>query len=320
MSLIVQSAITGKDLLEEVMRVADGVLYQDPATAKIVAKLVRQDYTISELLVLDESSVKELRNFQKTTWENTFNQCRVTFKNRASSYDDSVAITQDFANINFQNRVKSTEVSTPGVTDATVASKIAARQLSILNVPLYKCDLTVNRKAQSLRPGSVFVLNWSPFGISNMVMRVTKIDFGELTSNQIKLSCVQDRFSSSSLTFAPPEGSGWTPISTEPTPVTTRLLFTPPAFLTGYDDSETPASFDSAGRLYLAAVAPGSTSISYDAMTAPDNFSSSPILSLGFVRFCRASVPCRSCAGFYVHFLRRNDGPGQFQFVAHSVA
>ncbi|WBF76938.1 hypothetical protein PSV3_00236 [Septimatrevirus PSV33] len=39
MSLIVQSAITGKDLLEEVMRVADGVLYQDPATAKIVAKL-----------------------------------------------------------------------------------------------------------------------------------------------------------------------------------------------------------------------------------------------------------------------------------------
>ncbi|WEM33680.1 tail protein [Pseudomonas phage PSA-KC1] len=136
MSLIVQSAITGKDLLEEVMRVADGVLYQDPATAKIVAKLVRQDYTVSELLVLDESSVKELRNFQKTTWENTFNQCRVTFKNRASSYDDSVAITQDFANINFQNRVKSTEVSTPGVTDATVASKIATRQLSILNVPL----------------------------------------------------------------------------------------------------------------------------------------------------------------------------------------
>lgn len=319
MSLIVQSAITGKDLLEEVMRVADGVLYQDPATAKIVAKLVRQDYTISELLVLDESSVKELRNFQKTTWENTFNQCRVTFKNRASSYDDSVAITQDFANINFQNRVKSTEVSTPGVTDATVASKIAARQLSILNVPLYKCDLTVNRKAQNLRPGSVFVLNWSPFGISNMVMRVTKIDFGELTSNQIKLSCVQDRFSSSSLTFAPPEGSGWTPISTQPTPVTTRLLFTPPAFLTGYDDSETPASFDSAGRLYLAAVAPGSTSISYDAMTAPDNFSSSPILSLESAPYNGGGVLLNAYAST-VASETRNDTSGSLVVTGVSQA
>ncbi|AZF90093.1 central tail hub [Pseudomonas phage vB_PaeS_SCUT-S4] len=319
MSLIVQSAITGKDLLEEVMRVADGVLYQDPATAKIVAKLVRQDYTISELLVLDESSVKELRNFQKTTWENTFNQCRVTFKNRASSYDDSVAITQDFANINFQNRVKSTEVSTPGVTDATVASKIAARQLSILNVPLYKCDLTVNRKAQNLRPGSVFVLNWSPFGISNMVMRVTKIDFGELTSNQIKLSCVQDRFSSSTLTFAPPEGSGWTPISTEPTPVTTRLLFTPPAFLTSNSENETLSNFDNYGRLYLAAVAPGSTSISYDAMTAPDNFSSSPILSLESAPYNGGGVLLNAYAST-VASETRNDTSGSLVVTGVSQA
>lgn len=280
MSLLVQSAITGKDLLEEVMRVADGVLYQDPATSKIVAKLIREDYDINGLIVLDESAIKSLKNFQKTTWENTFNQCRVTFKDRSNSYDTSVAITQDFANINFQQRVKSTEISSPGCTEASVASVLAARQLSLLNVPLYKCDIVVNRKAQTLRPGSVFVLNWAPFGISNMVMRITKIDFGDLTSNEIKLSCIQDRFSTATPTFADPEGSNWTPINTNPNPVTTRLLFTPPAFFTTDDSNETLSTFDNAGRLYVAAVAPGSASYAFNVMTSSDNFATSAVSSV----------------------------------------
>jgi hypothetical protein len=280
MSLIVQAAITGKDLLEEVMRVADGVLYQDPATSQIVAKLIRQDYTVASLPIFDESCITSLSNFQKTTWENTFNQCRVTFKDRNNNYDDSVAITQDFANINFQQRVKSTEINVPGCPLATTASVLASRQLSLLNVPLYKCDLKVNRKAQDLRPGSVFVLNWKPFNISNMVMRVTKIDFGELTSNEIKISCVQDRFSASTVTFAPPEGSGWTPTNTGAQNVVTRLLFNPPAFLVSPDSNETTSTFDNNGRLYVAAVAPGNVSVSFDAMFSTDNFATDPTLQI----------------------------------------
>lgn len=279
-SLIVQSAITGKDVLEEVMRVADGVLYQDPATSKIVAKLIRQDYIVADLPTFDESSISSLKNFQKTTWENTFNQCRVTFKDRANNYDDSVAITQDFANINFQNRVKSTEINVPGCSVAAVASRLAARQLSLLNVPLYKCDIVVNRKAQNLRPGSVFVLNWKPFNVSGMVMRVTKIDFGELTSNEIKISCVQDRFSSSTVTFSPPEGSNWTPTNTAAQNVVNRLLFTPPAFLSSNNTAETASTFDSNGRLYCLAVAPGTASVSYDGMFSLDNFATEPTTAL----------------------------------------
>lgn len=280
MSLLVQSAITGKDLLEEVMRVADGLLYQDPATSKIVAKLIRQDYVVGDLMVLDESSIKSLKNFQKTTWENTFNQCRVTFKDRNNNYDSSVAITQDFANINFQQRVKSTEISSPGCTEPAVASILAARQLSLLNVPLYKCDITVNRKAQTLRPGSVFVMNWSPFGISNMVMRVTKIDFGELTSNEIKISCIQDRFSTATPTFADPEGSGWTPISTTPNPVAIRLLFTPPAFLVSNDSNESISTFDNNSRLYVAMVPPGSASYAVNVLSSSDNFATAGVAAI----------------------------------------
>lgn len=280
MSLCIQSAITGRDLFEEVMRIADGILYQDPATGKIVAKLIRNDYTIGSLLVIDESIASELRNFQKTTWESTLNQCRVSFKDRATGYEESVAITQDFANINFQNRVKSTEINVPGCTTASVASILASRQLSILNIPLYKCELTVNRKAQSLRPGDVFVLNWLPFEISNMVMRVTKIDLGDLTSNEIKISCIQDRFASSSVTFANSEASAWTAPTNDPQNVTTRLFFNPPAFLSFNDTSENLTTFNTNGRLQILSVPPSNSSISYDGYISTNNFINDSSLSI----------------------------------------
>lgn len=280
MSISAQSAITGKDLLEEIMRHCDGLLYQDPASSKIVAKLIRQDYTVSSLPVLDESIIKELRNFSKTTWDSTLNQCRVTFKNRAGNYDDSVAIAQDFANINYQQRVKSTEISSPGCTEAAVANKLAARQLSLLSVPLYKCDLVCNRKAQKLRPGDCFVLNWGPFNLQKMVMRISKIDFGELTSNEIKISCVQDRFATSTPTFAPPDSSGWTPINTTANPVVIRNIFVPPHFLSRVTASESLSTFANAGRLYVTATRPGFMSISFDCMFSPDNFNSEPTLAL----------------------------------------
>lgn len=272
MSLLVQSAITGKDLLEEVFRVADGVLYQDPATSKIIAKLIRDDYDVNTLLVLDESSILKLSNFQKTTWENTFNQCRVTFKDRLNSYDDSVGIEQDYANIAFQGRIKSTELSMPSVKDSTVASKIANRQLSILSVPLYKCDIVANRKAQKLRPGDVFVLNWNAYYLSQMVMRVTKIDLGDLTDNKIKITAVQDRFSVGDSTFAIPEIPSWTPITTSANPITVYKVWVPPCFLTFANESDLLSNFDTNGRFHIFANPPSNASLSYDVLESQDAF------------------------------------------------
>jgi len=280
MSIMVQSAITGKDIVEEVVRVADAIIYQDPATAKIVAKLLRQDYVVADLLILDESSISSLKNFSKTTWDSTINQCRVTFKNRENLYDDSVAIAQDFANINFQQRVKSIEINVPGCSVPSVASQLATRQLSILSSPIYKCDIVVNRKAQALRPGAVFKLNWGPFGITNMIMRVVSIDFGDLTSNEISITCIQDRFASSLVTFASPEGSAWSPISTAASDVITRTLFTAPAFLAANVSTDSVSDFDNNGRLYVAAVGPSGASVSYDAMYSDDNFVTDPNLSI----------------------------------------
>lgn len=262
MSLLVQQSITGKDLCEEVLRIADGILYQDTDTGKMVSVLIRDDYVVEDLPILDQTVVKELVNFTKTTWDQAYNQCRVTFKDRANEYADRVAIQQDFALINFQNKVRNTDISVPGCFVNEEATKLAARQLSLMSVPLFQIEIRCNRKASTLKPGQVFVFNWAPYGISNMVMRIQKIDKGTLTEGIVTINAVQDRFATALAVFAPPTGSGWTPISSEAAPVLTRRVEEVPYWFTQFAD--TPPA-DTQGLIMALAVPPGSASVYFDA-------------------------------------------------------
>jgi len=269
MSLKLEAANTGKSVADEIMRQIDGLLYQDPENMQMVVKLLRNDYDVNTLPVLDTSIVQNITNFAKTTWDSTFNQCRVTFTSREKDYEDVVATAQDFANINFQQKVRSTELSFPGVTVPTLASQLASRGLGVYSVPLYKCDLKCTRAASTLRPGDVFVLNWEPFGLETMVMRVQKIDLGSLTDGTVTMTVIQDKFAANTMVFAPPEQTGWQPIDTTPHPVLTRKVFEVPKFIL-QASGVTPA--DNQGGLYVVARAPGSQSQTFDAEQTTDAF------------------------------------------------
>lgn len=269
MSLKLEASNTGKSVADEVMRQIDGLMYQDPENMKIVTKLLRDDYNIDDLPILDMSVVKDLSNFAKTTWDSTFNQCRVTFSNRDKDYEDGVAAAQDFANINFQQRVRSTELSFPGVTVPELASRLASRALGIYSVPLYKCDLKCTRKAASLRPGDVFVLNWEPFNLERMVMRVQKIDLGDLTDGTITMSVIQDKFAANAMVFAPPEQTGWQPIDTTPRPITSRSIIETPYFIL---QASGVTFATNQGALYVLARKPGAQSQNFDAEQTTDAF------------------------------------------------
>lgn len=196
MSLLVQNAVEAKTVLEECMRIADGVLYQEPTTGKIKVKLIRNESTTGLVHLNESNIIGDLKNWDKTLWDSTFNQVRVSFDDRSKFYNSSIAMAQDFAAVNGKARIRSSSITVNGIKDPTVAGKIANRQLALVNVPLYSCEIRTNRIAADLRPGSLFKLSWSRYNVSELVMRVTKIDLGELKNGEITINCVQDRFAS----------------------------------------------------------------------------------------------------------------------------
>lgn len=269
MSLKLERSNSGKSVADEVMRQIDGLLYQDPENMQMMVKLLRDNYDIDTLPILDMSIVKDITNFAKTTWDSTFNQCRVTFTSRDKDYANVIATAQDFANINFQQKVRSTDLSFPGVTVPELASKLASRGLGVYSVPLYKCDLKCTRAASRLRPGDVFVLNWEPFGLEKMIMRVQKVDLGELTDGTVTMTVIQDKFAANAMVFAPPEQTGWQPIDTSPHPVLTRKIIEAPKFILQASGVQVE---NNQGSFYVVARVPGSQSLSFDAEATVDSF------------------------------------------------
>jgi len=304
MSLLIQRGISGKDLAEEVLRIADGILYQDSDTGLMVSRLIREDYVVANLPIIDESIVLDLTNFSKTTWEQTYNQCRVTFKDRSNLYADKVATAQDFANINFQQRVKNIDISMPSTFVADEANRLAVRQLSLLSVPLFQIELRCNRRASLYKPADLFIFNYAPYGISNMVMRVQKIEKGTLLDGVVTINAVQDRFATALAVFAPPGGSGWINPIGLPTAMVPEALFELP-----YEMSEaegaviaTIGSRPQAGDLGYKIFA-GETAITLEEIGQIDTFTPSGLLTAPYP----FSTAARDAVGFAVGTVRQAD-------------
>jgi len=84
------------------------------------------------------------------------------------------------------------KIELPLFTNVENASWATQRILAELSYPLAVLSLTVNRKAARFCPGDLFVLNYAPYNISNMVMRVLSIEEQNLTSEQLEIKVMQD--------------------------------------------------------------------------------------------------------------------------------
>jgi hypothetical protein len=275
MSVCVSTTNAGKDIANEVLRQVDGLMYQDPITGKMVMKLIRNDYNIDDLPVFDESNIIVIRSFTSKLWEDTVNQVRVNYNSRANGYKTGTAITQDLANINAQERVRSITMSYPAVTEPVLATELASRDLSQGSVPLLSASIEMNREGSKLRPGDPFLWAWGDYGLKRVVMRVKNFDLGALNDNRVAVECNQDDFAIAATVFAPPGGSGSGVVKPPTVPVASaKRMVTEAAYF--FAQAGGVAITSAEGVLVLAAAAPEGSD-DYNIYTSEDgtNYSQS---------------------------------------------
>ncbi len=208
LAMILEAGTTAADFIRDILRHIDGGLSADPTTGKLALKLVRGDYTVGSLLVLDSSCVSEVE-FTRASWSETTNVVKITYTSRADNYQSQVLQWQDTANIQMRGETSVAQVSFLALTNKHAAGKVAARVLRATSSPLAKMTLKVNRKAWALRQADVFVLNWAPLGITGMVCRVTRPAGGELTNGQLTIECVEDAYAIATAAYGEPDDSQW---------------------------------------------------------------------------------------------------------------
>ncbi len=217
-SLITDRAIQAKQLLEELQRQIDGVVFLDHRTGKWRVKLVRADYSLGSVLQIDNSNIKEIADFTRGSWDDTTNQIQVKYDKRADEYKESYAVAQDTANAiiaaggNTTNPTGVTAIAVyPGVKLSALASNIAWRDLRAQSYPLARAKFTINRENWTLRIGDVVAWTAPQYGFTQLPMRVTRVDYGKPDDNQIIIQCVQDVFKYAAASMGTPNPTGWTP-------------------------------------------------------------------------------------------------------------
>lgn len=204
--------------IRQVLDHIGGVMYVDPKTGLFELKLLRGDYDPETLPVFDETSIVALESFQRVGYGDTVNEISVVYRDVETNKDTPVTV-QNLANIQAQGGAVSQTKQYPGLPTASLALRVAQRDLLAASTPLAKGRMKVNRKAWNIAPGGVFVLNWPKLGIDTIVMRVLGIGYGTLRDGTITVEIAEDVFGLPAASYAEQEDAGWTEPSTQPVPV-----------------------------------------------------------------------------------------------------
>jgi hypothetical protein len=227
LSMIFDTQATARDVCDQILRHVDGVIFTDPSTGLLTFALARADYDPLAIPVLTESMIRDVE-FSRPSWSELSNAVALTYTSRADNYTERVAPWQNAAGQRIVGERIVEKLDFRGISRAEVAVAVAAREGKTLSYPLATARIFVNRQAWALRPASVFKLNWPADGISGMICRVVKIDYGTLEEGEITIEAVEDIFAVGATAFSPPPASSWVdPVGPVSAPTNQQILEAP---------------------------------------------------------------------------------------------
>jgi hypothetical protein len=74
-----------QEVVEEVLKYLDGVLYTDLETGLLTRRVARKDYDENNLLTFNEDNVIEMTGYSRGAWDETTNEVTVTYTDRTKS-------------------------------------------------------------------------------------------------------------------------------------------------------------------------------------------------------------------------------------------
>jgi hypothetical protein len=232
MSTITDTETSGEQVIAEILRHIDAVLYTDPATGLWTLKMVRADYDPTTLPELGPIEILEPPEMSRVSWEETLNEVKVNYLDRSLFFTERVMQAHESANHAVRGQVGSATFDFHGFSNSSMGQFAATRELKTHTYPLMQARVIANRIAWNFRMGGVFRLTWPALGIVKMVVRITSINYGALEDAHIEINCVEDIFAISSTGYLPPPFPGWSNPVGPPNPPAAQQLMEAPFFMT----------------------------------------------------------------------------------------
>ena len=230
LSLVYAQQSSVEEFVKEILTLVNAVLYPDRETGKFRLSLIRDDYDPNTLPVFDETNISSLEAFERPAFAELVNEIVLTYRKRGD-LEDTTITAQDLASVQAQNGIISQTKDFTGVDTADIAAKIAVRELRQSSTPLARVRFKVDRNGWNVNPGDVVKLSWSAYGIVQVVIRVTEIDYGELADGEILIEGVEDIFGLPANAYITPSDTEWSDTVVDPLPALSSVLMELPYYV-----------------------------------------------------------------------------------------
>jgi hypothetical protein len=206
---IVRDQTTGEELIDDILRHIDGVLFEHPLTGLLTLKLARDDYDPLTIPTVDASVYPEPPHLSRDFFADLISDVRVVFHDRAKAYKEQVALAQNLALQHVLGEVRGETFEFRFLTSSTVANKVAWRVLQTTSRPLWRGTVPVTRALAHLTIGDVFKLTVSEYGLSDHIMRITNARYGDAEGARPEFEVIEDIFADPVTPFIVPPVSTW---------------------------------------------------------------------------------------------------------------
>lgn len=277
LSMLWSRSIEIEEFIQNVLDHIEAVLYVDIFTGKFELRLVRDDYNVDDIPVVNKSNIQEIKSYSKRSSDELINTIIVNYVD-VDNLGKTQSITVHNLGLFFQqgSQIISQEKNYNGITNHELANKVAARDLLNLSTELSTVIVVGDRSLMFLRPGDVFKLEYEEYGVESEIMRVSEIDYGKLEDGLVTVKATQDIFGVSEAIYSAPVTSKWEDPISGPQPVEQHYLYeaTYPDWLNlkgsaGYVWEEID---DDDALMLLVANSPTGTSYGFDLHTKVDKY------------------------------------------------
>lgn len=220
----------------------NAAIYTDRRTGLVSIKLVRGDYDINTLpLFTTESGIVSIEGGEISSTATAINHVQVKYRDPVTNEDRTVSVGNIAARLSAGGVVNSVTKEYPGVPVASLALRLAQRDLKVASASIRRFELVMDRRAYFIQPGSVIAVEDLKRGVPRMALRVGTVDNSNYRQGTIKIAAVQDIFSTPATSFSAVVPPTWQGPSNRPC-IGSQKAFEVPYFMLAR--SMTPSELD----------------------------------------------------------------------------
>jgi hypothetical protein len=214
-----------EQFVSDIQRHADCYLYGSRSTGKFVLKAVRNDYDFDLIPLLTEDDILEFTEIKRRMPSEATSSVLAKYYDRPRRRTGADRITNTAQAMQSTGNVPPKTNEYPAINRKDLAVRVGTRDVVALGSGLISGRIIVKRR-DDLNPGDPFRIVSERYKLAGEVMRVTSLTFGDGRDNKMGISLFQDVFKLSSSVIVGDGGSGggWEPPTTEPLPVSPRLV------------------------------------------------------------------------------------------------